>query len=111
MLGHLDRKAGHAIDASVPRRDDSHSRPLHGLFNRGLDAFLFAGHACRDTDLACSQVGNRLQIGRIACDDTAGADSLLGTRGTVQAIARAYPDYKEFSRAMATVTPFRLIRF
>ena len=110
-MRHLDREAGHAIHASVPRRDDSNSLALLSMFDGGLDTFLLAGHPCGDADLASCQISDGLQIGRIACDDAARLYGLLGTWSAIKAMARTDPDYKELSRAMATVTPFRLIRF
>ena len=109
-MRHLNRKASHAIYASIPGGDDGNSFTLLRMLNRGLDTLLFAGHTGRDAELPVGQVCDGGQIGRIPCNDAAGTYRLFRTWGTVKDITGANADYKELSRAIATVTPFRLIR-
>jgi hypothetical protein len=76
-----------------------------------LDTLLFAGHAGRDAELPFGQVCDGGQIGRIPSNDMARPYRLFRTRGAIKDVTWANADYKELSRAIATVTPFRLIRF
>jgi hypothetical protein len=110
MMHHLNRKACHAIHTSIPRGNDGNGFPLLRMLNRGLDTLFFAGHAGRDAEFSFGQVSDGGQIGRIPGNDATGTYRLFRARGTIEDVAWANTDYKELSRAIATVTPFRLIR-
>ena len=78
--------------------------PLQGL-PAALD---FMRHAGSDQLLAAGQVGNRLQIGRVADDDPAFGNGLDGSQGAVLPPAGTYSNDIQLSRAIATVTPWSI---
>ena len=108
-LGQFQGQPGHAVDARRRRRRSA--RPTSPAAARW--------RACRQRSTSCvmpeaikllapGQIGNRFQVGRIADDDPAFGNRLDRPQRAVLRAAGTYSNDIQFSRAIATVTPWSI---